>query len=61
VARAADRPFVFPTLTNAVELGAPMEGMDEDDDLGLDLDALEGDDELDLDALEGKDEEGPTE
>jgi len=39
-----------------------MEGMDEDDDLGLDLDALEGDDEeLDLDALEGKDEEGPTE
>jgi hypothetical protein len=44
-----------------VELGAPMEGMDEDDDLGLDLDALEGDDELDLDALEGKDEEGPTE
>ncbi len=38
--------------TNEVRLGEPMEGMD-DDDLGLDLDALEGDDELDLDALEG--------
>jgi hypothetical protein len=39
--------------TNEVRLGEPMEGMDDDDDLGLDLDALEGDDELDLDALEG--------
>jgi C4-dicarboxylate transporter DctM subunit len=42
--------------TNAVDLGDPGEPMD--DDVGLDLDALEGDDEeLDLDALEGDDEE----
>jgi hypothetical protein len=47
--------------TDAVNLGDPMGGEDmdyEDDELGLDLDALEGDDdELDLDALEGDDDE----
>jgi tripartite ATP-independent transporter DctM subunit len=41
--------------TNAVQLGAPAEGMDEEGEFGLDLDALEDDDELDLDALEGDD------
>ncbi|MBW2212142.1 MAG: TRAP transporter large permease subunit [Deltaproteobacteria bacterium] len=38
--------------SNAVNLDEPMEGID-DGDPGLDLDALEDDDELDLDALEG--------
>ena len=44
--------------TNAVNLGAPADDeMDDDDDIGFDLDALEGDDdELDLDALEGDDD-----
>ena len=55
----------LPSLveTNAVDLGAPGEPMDDDgafdldslegDDDSFDLDALEGGDELDLDALEG--------
>jgi hypothetical protein len=42
--------------SNAVSLDEPMDDMD--DDIGLDLDALEGDDDtLDLDALEGNDDE----
>ncbi len=48
--------------TNAVNLDAPMDDeLDENEEIGLDLDALEGDDEdFDLDALEG-DEELETE
>jgi C4-dicarboxylate transporter DctM subunit len=44
--------------TNAVNLDAPMDDeLDENEEIGLDLDALEGDDEdFDLDALEGDDE-----
>jgi hypothetical protein len=40
--------------SDAVDLSEP--GDMEDDDFGMDLDALEGDDELDLDSLEGDDE-----
>jgi C4-dicarboxylate transporter DctM subunit len=45
--------------TNAVNLDAPMDDeLDENEEIGLDLDALEGDDEdFDLDALEGDDED----
>ena len=45
--------------TNAVNLDAPMDDeLDENEEIGLDLDALEGDDEdFDLDALEGNDED----
>jgi len=44
--------------TNAVNLGEPADEFDEEDDFGMDLDALEGDDDtLDLDALEGDDDE----
>jgi C4-dicarboxylate transporter DctM subunit len=48
----------LPSLveTNAVELGAPADGMD-DDDGGLDLDSLEDGDTFDLDALEGEGDE----
>jgi C4-dicarboxylate transporter DctM subunit len=48
--------------TNAVNLDAPMDDeLDENEEIGLDLDALEGDDEdFDLDALEG-DEDLETE
>jgi C4-dicarboxylate transporter DctM subunit len=45
--------------TNAVNLDAPMDDeLDENEEIGLDLDALEGDDEdFDLDALERDDED----